>query len=226
MSYNIVITNIISKKSDRHLIRFLLASFPIMTYSYHIGLRHIVKEDAPFWNCNSIEDVGNEIQRELDLTEFKAREIFKANEETILGTNDKVFTCIWMESDIGGVEPDNSVPDGLLELAPQILEEFGTAPNKCGLPGVHSDILVPNLPKLDESPFTDSLNWHRNFNCRNLEMFGREKMSLGSLNAGIEAIELALSEGTVEPEFVVITKQILSKMKLAQKYDLFFTFRH
>ncbi len=195
-----------------------------MGYSYYIGVRHIVQRNAPFWNCNSIEDVINEIQMCLDITEFKARELFKPKEMTLTGTVDKIFSCIWIASDTAGIEPSSHVPDGLFELAPSILEDSASAPYSCELPGTNSTILVPNLPKLEESPLMDALVWNREFKCRNMETFGRDKITLGSLNAKIHAIELAIQEDVINADCVEIIKHILTKMKLAKKYDLFFTF--
>lgn len=129
-----------------------------------------------------------------------------------------------MKYDFAGIESRNRFPDGLIELAPQIFEETGTAPYKCELPGSTSNILVSNLPKLDDSPFMNMLKWQRDLDRRNLEMFGCEKISVGSLNAQILTIYSALKEGIIDSEYISIVTDILSRMELAQKYDFVFHF--
>ena len=197
-----------------------------MSYTYNIGLRHIVKKDAPFWNCNAIEDVGNAVQSHLKIVEFRAKELFKPNEETLTGTDESVFACEWAEADVAGMIPSARVAAELLEQADHIFEDWASIPYSFDLPGLGSDILIPNLPVLTDSSLNEQLVWHQEFNCRNMEMFGKEKMWIGSLNANILAIESALAEETIDGGFIEIAKAVLSKMKLAQKFDLFFTFRY
>jgi len=197
-----------------------------MSYSYHIGVRHIIEKNAPFWNANAIEDAVFALQDFYNMPQFSAVELFHANELTNAGTTDKTFACTWQGQSAAG--PLFNISSELRDHASDILSSVYFAPNAFELPGLTCNILVPNVPEVYESPFENQLALVQDLpefaGCLHQEVYGRDKVLVGSLDAQIETLELAIGDG-VYSDFADVADHVLVKMKLAQKLKLFFTFR-
>jgi len=198
-----------------------------MGFIYHFGLRPIVLEDAPVLNGNAIEDAIIGIQAKINMPEFKARELFYPNEQTCGGSSDAVFACQW----IGCTAQVNlrQLPPDLAQQFEMIMSESWSEPYSVELPGT-CDILVPSLPMIDESPMMNHLKYTQELpsyaSSPHLKVFGKEKITLGSLNAEIEVIEIQLRENLFDEEASAGINRVLDKLKIAQQHNLFVTFRY
>ena len=194
-----------------------------MSFTYGIGLQRIVPADAPCWNCNAVEDLVNLIQVQLDEPEWLARELFPAGSQTLTGSSQSPFACIWADVDVAGL--DRRVPAGLLALAPGVFEEFGSVPSAFDFPGSPADILVPNWPPAGEDE--DPSPRRTMLKCAQ-PLTGAEKIlgrptTIGSLLATLGVLEE--QRGSASPEEQEIIDEMLRPMRVARRYDLFFSFR-
>jgi len=198
-----------------------------MGFTYHIGIRHIVLEDAPVLNGNAFEDACGGIQTHLNMNKFLARELFYPNEQTCGGTQDSVFACFWSGPMAQGIYPQ--LPPGLSEHAEMIMSESWSEPYSIELPG-QCDILVPNLPSINDSMMMNHLNHSYQLPeykvSPHTKVFGKEKILMKSLNAEIEVIEARLAEGSYLGEDKDGIERVLEKLKLAKEFSLFVTFRY
>lgn len=109
------------------------------------------------------------------------------------------------------------------------MSESWSAPYSIELPG-SCDILVPNLPALDESPQMNRLKYTQELKdypvAPHTKVFGKEKITLGSLDAEIEVIELQLADGIYSVEDKQGIGLVLEKLKIAQQFNLFVSFRY
>lgn len=191
-----------------------------MSFTYGIGLHHVVPPQAPCWNCNAVEDLACAIQTQLDAESFLARELFPAGAETMTGSDARPFACVWRDVDIGGLDP--RPPAGLLELAPSILQAWGSAPSLFELPASTADILVPNYgDPTGSSPQLTMLECAVDLDGAE-RVFGRN-MQIGSLPATLAACAARAAEAS--PSAQADWAPLLEALRTAARYDLFFTFR-
>ena len=121
------------------------------------------------------------------------------------------------------------LPPEVADQTEMFMSESWSEPYSIELPGL-CDILVPNLPRLDESPLMNHLNYiqpMREYEVSpHAKVFGKEKVTLGSLNAEIEVIELKIAEDVYDEEQRVGIERVLEKLKISQQQNLFVTFRY
>lgn len=192
-----------------------------MSIVYQAGLHGLMPERAPFYNCNAVEDLGNAIQRFYESSSFSAREVFPADAEVLEGGMDSPFAYVWRGEDVSGI--DYGAPEGLLELAPKLLADFGSLPSGFDLPGIGCDILVPNVARASGSARADLLDSTRVLD--RASFFLGRPVNVGSLTAMIDALEDDRRAASGDDERTSMLDALLASMRVAQRYELFFTLR-
>jgi hypothetical protein len=188
-----------------------------MSFTYGIGLRRLVPDDAPVLNADATEDVCFSIQSQLATWSLRFAEICPAGTDTLTGTADGPFVIVFEEHMVGGM---GTITAEQQAHAEQVLTGWGSLPNSIELPGITADILIPNLPG-DEGPWMDQLAWHQPLEQADFH-FGR-KMWIGSLDATLAVLEQHLAEADADRQEMLA--DLVEQMALAKRLDLAFTFR-
>jgi len=198
-----------------------------MGFSYRIGLSALVPPEAPALNANAVEDLGFQIQSQLSVDDFSAREIF-APGVPLLGAESRAdrptpLVYVWRGAAEAGEDP--SPPPALLADLAAIERAGGSVPYDTSLPDPLADILVPRWP----APSAAAPAWKQLHACvtplEGAEAFLGGPAKLGSLDVTLRSLEEWRESIATSASTKAVYDALIAAMRLAKKHDLFFTFQ-